>query len=776
MAKFGIGQPVRRVEDRRLVTGHGRYTADISLPGQAWMAVVRSPHAHARILGIDTTAASEAPGVLAVVTAREFDPDGKAQIPCLIPMTNRDGSKAPAPPHPMLVRDKVRHVGDNVAFIVAETVQQARDAAELVEVDYEELEPVVDTAAAAESPVRVHEDLASNVAFDWQYGEEKAVEEAFARAAHVTRLEFVNNRVVCNAMEPRACVAEYDAAADRMTVWAPTQGGWMHRDVIAEAVLGMPKEKVRVLTPDVGGGFGMKSFVYPEYGMAAWAARKLGRPVKWVAERGESFLSDTQGRDHVTVAEMAFDADHRILGMRVHVTANMGAYYYFFAPFIPTGAALKVLPGVYDVKNLCYRVTGVMTNTVPVDAYRGAGRPESIYCIERLMEAAAAELGVPGPELRRRNFIPPEAMPFTTAAGETYDSGEFARLMDACMEKADWAGADRRKAEARARGKLRGIGMCYYIESTMGDPNEAAKVEFREDGTVAVYVGTQSNGQGHETAYAQVLCERLGVPFERIRIVQGDTDALPAGGGTGGSRSLTAEGTAILEASDKVIEKGRAWAAQHFEAAVADIRFADGVFRVAGTDRAIEIMELAKIARSMPNPPEGLEGGLDAEAKIQLSAWTFPNGCHIAEVEIDPETATVEIVNYNIVDDFGVVLNPLLVEGQVHGGVVQGIGQALLEHTVYDPDSGQLVTGSFVDYTMPRADDLPFFHFSTIEVPCRNNPLGVKGCGEAGSVGSCAAVMNALVDALSGLGIRHVDMPATPGRLWALLRQAKQAA
>ena len=776
MAKFGIGQPVRRVEDQRLVTGHGRYTTDISRPGQAWMVVVRSPHAHARIRAIDTAEAAAAPGVLAVVTAAEFDPEGRAQIPCFIPMTNRDGSKAPAPPHPMLVRDKVRHVGDNVAFVVAETLQQARDAAELVSVDYEELEPVVDTATAAESPVRVHEAIDRNIAFDWQYGEEKAVEEAFARAAHVTRLEFVNNRVVCNAMEPRACVAEYDAAEDRMTVWAPTQGGWMHRDVIAEAVLGMPKEKVRVLTPDVGGGFGMKSFVYPEYGMAAWAARRLGRPVKWVAERSESFLSDTQGRDHVTVAELAFDADHRILGMRVHVTANMGAYYYFFAPFIPTGAALKVLPGVYDVKALCYRVTGVVTNTVPVDAYRGAGRPESIYCIERLMETAAAELGLPGPELRRRNFIPPEAMPFTTAAGETYDSGEFARLMEACMAKADWAGAEARKAEARARGKLRGIGMCYYIESTMGDPAEAARVEFREDDTVAVYVGTQSNGQGHETAYAQVLCERLGVPFERIRIVQGDTDALPKGGGTGGSRSLTAEGTAILEASEKVIEKGRAFAAQHFEAAVADIRFADGVFRVAGTDKAIGIMELAAIARAMPEPPEGMENGLDAEAQIQLPAWTFPNGCHIAEVEIDPETATVRVVDYHVVDDFGVVLNPLLVEGQVHGGVVQGIGQALLEHTVYDPDSGQLVTGSFVDYALPRADDLPFIHFSTIEVPCRNNPLGVKGCGEAGTVGSCGAVMNAVVDALRPLGIRHVDMPATPGRLWPILQRAKRAA
>jgi len=772
MAKFGIGQPVRRVEDQRLVTGRGRFTDDVNLPGQVYGFVVRSPHAHARIRRIDTSKAMAAPGVLAVLTAADV---GGASIPCFVPITNRDGSKAPMPPHPILCRDKVRYVGDKVAFVVAETRAQARDATELVEVDYEPLEAVADTAAALGARVPpVHEECPGNLAFDWHFGDEQAVAAAFAKAARRVRLELVNNRLVCNPMEPRAAVAEWDAGAGKLTVHTCTQGGWAFRDVLAQN-LGLPKEKVRVVTPDVGGGFGMKAMFYGEYTLCALAAKKLGRPVKWTSERGEAFLSDSQGRDHVTVAELAFDADHRILGLKVDVVANMGAYYYFFAPFIPTGAALKVLPGVYDVKCLSYGVKAVFTNTVPVDAYRGAGRPESIYCIERLMDLAAAELGVDRLELRRKNFIRPEQMPFKTAAGEVYDSGDFERVMNAAVERADWQGFAARRAEAARRGKLRGIGLCYYIESTMGNPVEHATVRFAPDGAVEVLVGTQSNGQGHETAYAQVLVERLGVPFEKVRIVQGDTDAIADGGGTGGSRSLTAEGVAILEASDRVIEKGKIAAAHVFETAVADITFADGTFRVAGTDRAIGIMELAERVRVMASKPPGLEEGLDASASIKLDAWTFPNGCHVAEVEVDPETGITRIVRYTVVDDFGVVVNPLLVEGQVHGGVVQGIGQALLEHTVYDA-SGQLLTGSFMDYCMPRADDLPSFDFSTVEVPCRNNPLGVKGCGEAGSVGSCAAVINALVDALSPLGVRHVDMPALPEKVWRLAQGARRAA
>jgi carbon-monoxide dehydrogenase large subunit len=585
----------------------------------------------------------------------------------------------------------------------------------------------------------------------------------------VTRLELVNNRLVANAMEPRAAVAAFDAATGSVTVHTCTQGPWAFRDTLA-ANLGLPADKVRVVTPDVGGGFGMKAMFYPEYTMCALAAMKLGRPVKWTSDRSEGFVSDSQGRDHVTVAELALGADHRVTGLRVRTVANMGAYYFYFAPYIPTNAALKVLPGVYAIPCLSYGVKALFTNTVPVDAYRGAGRPESIYCMERLIEQAARELGVPPVELRRRNFVRPEQMPYRTAAGELYDTGEFERVMSTAMAKAGWDGFAERKAAAARAGRYRGIGMCYYIESTMGNPNETAAVRFEDDGTVSLLVGTQSNGQGHETAYAQVLHDKLGVPFEAIRIVQGDSAVIRTGGGTGGSRSLTAQGMAIIDASALVIERGKAYAAQHFEAAAADIQHADGSFRVAGTDRVIAIMDLARAARAM-TAPAGFEGGLDAEATHTLQAWTFPNGCHIAEVEVDPDTGITTIAGYTIVDDFGVVLNPMLVEGQVHGGIVQGIGQALLESTVYDA-SGQLVTGSFMDYCMPRADDLPSFDFSTVEVPCKNNGMGVKGCGEAGSVGSPAAVINAIIDALAPLGVTSVDMPATPERIWALCQRA----
>lgn len=773
MTKFGVGQPVRRVEDQRLITGRGRYTDDINLPGQAHLVVVRSPHAHARIRSIDTSAAKAAPGVLAVVTGAELAAMGDNAIPCFIPITNRDGSAAPMPKHPVLVTDKVRYVGDKVAFVVALTKAQARDAAELVEVDYETLPAVTDTAAALlpGQPI-VHDECPRNIAFDWLHGDEGAVDAAFAKAAHVTKLELINNRLVCNPLEPRAAVAEWDAASGSVTVHTCTQGPWAFRDTIA-ANLGLAPDKVRVITPDVGGGFGMKAMFYPEYTMAAAAARLVGRPVKWTSERSEGFLSDSQGRDHVTTAELALDSQHRILGLRVRTVASMGAYYFFYAPFIPTGAALKVLPGVYDIPVLSYSVKAVWTNTVPVDAYRGAGRPESIYCMERLIEQAAREVGVDVREMRRINFIRPEQMPYRTSAGEVYDSGEFAKVMEACVAKADWQGAAKRKAEAKARGRLRGIGMCYYIESTMGDPTEHAGVRFEDDGTVSLLVGTQSNGQGHETAYAQVLHSRLGVPFDQIRIVQGDTARVKAGGGTGGSRSLTAEWTAMNAASDKVVEKGKAYAAQLFEAARADITFGDGIFAVAGTDRTIGIMELARKAKTMTVP--GVEGGLDADATAKVDAWTFPNGCHIAEVEIDPDTGDVVVDRYHIVDDFGVVLNPLLVEGQVHGGVVQGIGQALLENTVYD-EGGQLLSGSFMDYCMPRADDLPMFDFSTMEVPCKNNPMGVKGCGEAGSVGSPAAVINAVIDALQPFGVTSIDMPATPQRVWAAIHGGRRKA
>ena len=774
MAKFGIGQPVKRVEDQRLVTGNGRYTDDINIDGQAYLSVLRSPHAHAMIKSINIDEAKASPGVLGVYTAADL---GDAGIPCFVTgeLTNADGSAMIDPGHPILTGDKARYAGDNIAFVVAETKAQARDAADLIEVDYDILDAATDTRKAAEAgQPQVHDNVKNNLGLDWHHGDAAATDAAFAKAAHVTTLELINNRVICNAMEPRAAVSEYDATTGELTVHTTTQGGWPFRDTIA-ANLGMDAEKVVVMTPaDVGGGFGMKAMHYSEYSMTAFAAKALGRPVKWTGDRTESFLSDTQGRDHVTTAELAMDDANRILGMRVTTYANFGAYYYFFAPFIPTGAAVKVLPGVYDIPTISYTVKGVLTNTVPVDAYRGAGRPESIYCVERLVEKAAREVGMDVLEFRRLNFIKPDQMPYKTSVGELYDTGEFDKVMTACVDKADWAGAAARKAAAAAQGKYRGIGMCYYIESTMGDPNETAGIEFNDDGTVSVLVGTQANGQGHETAYAQVLHDRLGVPFENIQIVQGDTKRIKGGGGTGGSRSLTAQGMAINDASDKVIERGKAYAAQHFEAATADITFDDGTFTVVGTDRKIDIIALAKSAKSMASPADGIDGGLDAAATHKLDAWTFPNGCHIAEVEIDPDTGITTVDRYNIVDDFGVVVNPMLVEGQVHGGVVQGIGQALLENTVYD-EGGQLLTGSFMDYTMPRADNMPSFDFSTIEVRCLNNAMGVKGCGEAGSVGSCASVINAIVDALYGLGVREVDMPATPEKIWRLTNGAKAA-
>jgi carbon-monoxide dehydrogenase large subunit len=776
MAKFGVGQSVRRVEDQRFITGSGRYTDDIYLPGQAYGYALRSPEAHARIVRIDIAQAKAAPGVLAVITGAEIEANGTNELPCAIPMVNRDGSEGINPLRPVLCTDRVRHVGDHVAFVVAESLSQAKDAAEMIAVEYESLPASIDTETAADAgrPL-VHDNVPGNLAFDWQHGDPDAVDRALAGAAHVTKVRIINNRLVANAIEPRAAIGEYGADG-QVTLHACTQGGWLFTGPLA-SVLKVDPGKVRVLTPDVGGGFGMKAFFYPEYALAAWAARQLRRPVKWTAERSsDGFVSDVMGRDHVTEAELGFDADHRIVGMRVLTTANMGAYCNMFAPFIPTGAALKVLPGVYDIKTLVYRVKGVLTNTTPVDAYRGAGRPEAIYLMERLMAAAARELGVDPTELRRRNFIVPAAMPFKTTAGETYDSGEFAKVMDAAMKQADWSGFRQRRNEAQGRGMRRGIGMAYYIESTMGDPQEMAAIKFETDGTVSVAVGTQSNGQGHETAYAQLLHERLGVPFDKIRIVQGDTAKLKLGGGTGGSRSLTAEGMAIRDCADDVIERGRHYAAQELETAVADIEYnrGTGEFGVIGTDRRIGILELAQKARETTNPPEGFEGGLDAEATAQIDAYTFPNGCHVAEVEVDPDTGVARIVNYVAVDDFGVVLNPMLVAGQVHGGVVQGIGQALYEHAVYD-DNGQLLSGSFMDYCMPRADGVPAMQVSTIEVPCKNNPMGVKGCGEAGSVASPAAVINAIIDALADLGVTSVDMPATPQSLWRLIQEHRQA-
>jgi len=768
--KFGAGQPIRRFEDKRLLTGHGNYLDDVNFDGETFGYVFRSPVAHAAIKSLDVSAAQKAPGVVAVFTGADLDKMGVNNLPCGVPITNRDGTDRPTPVRPILASGKVRFAGEGIAFVIAETRAQANDAAELIEVEFDMLDAAANLRTATDpGQPQIHDDVPNNQLFDWGLGDKDATDAAFEKAAHVTRLDLINNRVTAHPMETRGAVADYDAASGKLTLYSSTQGGWGLKNQLAENFLKTDPANVRVITPDVGGGFGMKLFVYPEVLVTAIAAKEIERPVKWIADRSESFLADNAGRDHVTTAELALDADHKIQGLRVTTKANMGAYLSSFAPFIPTIAASKVITGVYDVHNLFNNVIGVMTNTCPVDAYRGAGRPESNYMIERLLDAAAREVGIGPDEIRRRNMIPSEAMPFTTAAGTPYDSGEFVRVMEACVEKSDWTGFEARKRASAAKGLRRGRGLAYYIEATVGGVENAA-IRFGDDGFVRVYVGTQSNGQGHETGYTQLLNRRLGIPMDKVKVIQGDTDAIAKGGGTGGSRSLVAEGTALLSASDQVIERGKQFAADELETAVADIEFGEGAFRVVGTDKSVDIMTLAQKVASLGDLPEGMEDGLDRAAETEVEAGTFPNGCHICEVEIDPATGQVYVDRYTVVDDIGIIINPMIVEGQVHGGIGQGVGQALLEQHVYDA-SGQLLTGSLQDYALPKADDLCNYDFSYIEVPCKSNVMGVKGAGEAGAVGAPAAAINAVVDALADLGVKHVDMPATPEKLWQLMNK-----
>jgi len=776
MVKFGVNQSVARVEDIRLVTGAGEYTDDINIDGQLHGFMLRSPVAHANIRTIDITDANASPGVVDIILGTELAADNANELPCMIPLKNQDGSDRADPGHPTLAIDTVRYVGDNIAFVIATTLDQAKDAAELIVVDFDELDVVTDTKTANQSgnPL-VHDKVENNVAFDWAQGEEGNTDEAFDKAAHVCSLELINSRVVVNSMEPRGVIADWDTETERMTLYSGTQGGWVLKSLLANAVLHIPEDQMRVVTPDVGGAFGMKLFFYSECATAVWASRKLGKPIKWVGERSDAFLSDTQGRDHYTYAKLAFDENHKITGMKVTSNANLGAYLSTFGPLIPTVATVKVMPGVYDIPNFFYRCIGVFTNTVPVDAYRGAGRPEAIYIIERLMDSAAKDLGVPPEELRRKNFIPAAAIPFTTSTGCVYDSGDFERIMNRALEKADWNGFDNRKSQSTAKGLRRGIGMCFYVEATAGNPTESAFIRFEENDIVSVSVGTQSSGQGHSTAYSQIVAERLGVPFENIRIVQGDTDKIKTGGGTGGSRSLTVQGPAIHKASDEVIEKGKELAGHFLEAAAIDIEFSaeEGEFSIAGTDRKISILEVAARARGLGQLPENLAEGLDSEASITLEAFTYPNGCHIAEVEIDEHTGTTDVVRYVIVDDFGTIVNPALVRHQVIGGVGQGIGQALTENTIYSED-GQLLTGSYMDYGMPRADNIPLdLTYETIEIPCTMNPMGVKGCGEAGCIAAPPAIINAALNGLEELGVNHLDMPATPQKVWDAIQQAR---
>jgi carbon-monoxide dehydrogenase large subunit len=773
--KFGVGQPVPRNEDPVLLQGRGRYTDDIDLPGQLYAVMVRSPYAHGIIRGIETEAAKAVPGVLGVYTGADLAGAGYGAMRCVLPLKNRDGSPLTNIDRPPLAMDKVRFVGDPVAFVVAETRMAARDGAEAVFLDIDILPAVTEASAAAgpDAP-QLYDHIPGNQVLDFHYGDSAKVAQAFAAAAHVTKLSIRNNRVVVCAMEPRSAIGEYEAETGRYTLHVGSQGVFGLRAQMAD-ILKSPTEKVRILTGNVGGSFGMKASCYPEYPCILHAAKLLGRPVKWTDDRTGSFLSDQHGRDHEVEAELALDAEGKALAVRLTAFANMGGYLATVAPLMGTGNFVKNVQSNYATPLIEVNTRCLVTNTTPVSAYRGAGRPEGNYFFERLLEQAAKETGRSAVELRRINHIKPDAFPFSAPSGSVYDSGDFTAVLEKALDAADWDGFAARRAESRARGRLRGRGIGNFLECTAPPMKEQGEVRFEEDGTVTIITGTLDYGQGHWTPFAQVLHQSLGVPFESIRLIQGDSDLLVAGGGTGGSKSLMASGAAIMEAAQLVIEKGRTAAAHMLEAAVGDIEFerdADGLgrFAIAGTDRSIGIMELAQRIRTANNPPPDMPESLDVRHVFGEAPMAYPNGCHVCEVEIEPETGIVEVVRYLSVNDFGVIVNPLMVEGQAHGGIVQGIGQALYENVAYS-EEGQLLSGSYQDYCLPRAGDLPSFGFESHPSPCTTNPVGAKGCGEAGCAGSLPAVMNAVVDALGEYGISHIDMPATPERVWRAIHE-----
>jgi carbon-monoxide dehydrogenase large subunit len=770
--RFGVGQSVPRQEDPILLRGRGRYTDDLALPGQLRCVMVRSPHAHGVIRGVDTQAARAMPGVVGVFTGADMAGYGGLKAGFLF--NNRDGTPLNNVARPILAQDKVRFAGDPLAFVVAETLAQAKDAAEMVELDIEALEAVIEPAAAlAEGAPQLYESVPGNIVLDFHFGDAGRVAAAFDAAAHSVRLDIRNSRIVVCPMEPRSAIGEHDAATGLYTLHAQTQGVFGVRNQIAE-ILKVPREQLRVLTGNVGGSFGMKYGPFPEYLCVLHAARLLGRPVKWTDDRSGAFLSDPHGRDNDVNAELALDAAGRFLAVRLTALSNMGAYLTTAAPAMSTGNFTRNLQSNYATPLIEVSTRCVLTNVTPIGAYRGAGRPEGNYFMERLVEAAAIETGIPAVELRRRNHIRPDQLPCATASGSTYDSGEFSAVLAQAMAEADWGGFAARQAESARRGLLRGRGLGNFLECTGAPMKEMGGIRFEADGTVTIITGTLDFGQGHWTAFAQILHRELGVPFADIRLLQGDSDQLIAGSGTGGSKSLMASGAAIVEASALVVEKGRAAAAHLLEAAAADIGFAQGRFCIAGTDRGIGIMALAAALRSADPLPDDVPHSLDVSHVFDQAPMAYPNGCHVCEVEIDPETGEVRVVRYHAVNDFGVLVNPMLVAGQAHGGIAQGIGQAILEHVVHTPD-GQLLTGSFVDYALPHASDLPFFGLGDHPVPATTNPLGAKGCGEAGCAGSLPAVMNAIVDALSAYGITHIDMPARPETVWAAIQAAGAA-
>lgn len=776
MLKYAIGQSVPRTEDPRLLRGHGRYVDDNNMINQAYAVMVRSPHAHAAIKGIDATAALAMPGVVAVLTGADYAADGLGHVGSGTPMKRRDGSPMFRPPRPAITKDRARHVGQIVAVVIAESVDIAKDAAEAVEVDYEPLPANVDTAGAmATGTPAIWDECPDNECFYREVGNKDATDAAIKGAAHVFRQRFVINRIHANTMEPRGALSYYDPGEGHYTIHTGVQRPYAWRTQLTKNLFRIPENKLRLITGDMGGSFGMKGALYPEIPLTAWASKRIGRPVKWRCDRSEGFVADDHARDNVSDAELAVDKDGKFLALRVRTAAALGAYVSLNG-FGPATNNLGGLAGVYTFKAIHVAVSGVFTNTSPLSPYRGAGRPEASYIVERMIEIASHELGIDTAELRRRNFIPPDAMPYKTALTFTYDCGEFEKLMDKTLAKADYQGFAARRKQSKSAGKLRGIGLSCTIEQAAGPSTETAELRFDPSGTAIVLAGSTPHGQGHETIYKQLVCEKLGLAPDDIRVIEGDTDKVSFGTGTGGSRTATIGTSAVLMATEKVIDKARKIAAHILEASEQDIALEDGKFTIAGTDRSVAFKSVASAAFAPEKLPAGMEPGLFEIATYNATKANFPNGCHICELEITPETGALEILRYTVIDDCGVELNPLLVKGQVHGGIVQGAGQALMENIVYEADSGQLLTGSFMDYAMPRAGDFCAFDVSGMPVPTKTNPLGAKGVGEAGTVGALAAVMNAINDALAPLGVKHIEMPATPAKIWQVIREAKSAA
>jgi len=773
MAKFGIGQSVTRFEDVRLLKGEGRYLNDVNLPGQAHAVVLRSPHAHARIRAIDVDRALKAPGVLAVLTGADVERDGLGTMKMTLRRKRPDGTPMFAPPHRGLSQERVRYVGDPIAFVIAETLAQAKDAADLVQVDYDPLPSVTSTAAAGPGSATVWDECPDNVSNVYEAGDKAAVEAAFARAAHVVRRRYVITRVHAQYMEPRGALGVYDPGEDRYTLYADVQYPHRVRNALASMVFQIPEHQIRVIAGDIGGGFGTKGWQYPEHRLVLWAARKLGRPVKWACERHEAIPADEHARDNISDAELALDAEGRFLALRVRTIANLGAYISSDRNLLASFSNVVTLVGVYTIPAAHVQVTGVLSNCNSTAPYRGAGRPEAIYVLERLIDDAARDLGLDRLKLRRMNIIPGSAMPYRTCLGVTYDCGEFEKGMDEALALADVAGFPARREESRRRGKLRGLGIVNAIERAAAPGLEYAEIRFNPSGTAMVLMGSKNQGQGHETIFKQIAHEKLGLDPREVRYIDGDTDRVAFGIGSMGSRSTVIGGTALSMAADKLIAKGRKIAARLLEAAEPDIVFADGRFAVKGTDRAVVLKEVARAAFQLDKLPSGMEPGFYETGTFSPPADTYPNGCHVCEVEIDAETGEVALVRYTVVDDVGTVINPLTLKGQIHGGIAQGVGQALMEQVVYDPESGQLLTSSFMEYGMPRADTFCDIAVASNTVPTKLNPLGAKGAGEAGTVGALPVVINAVMDALATVGVRDFDMPATSDRVWQAIQAVR---